>query len=433
MKKLFSVLLLFAVAAGNYACSDDDPATDPGTDPIVPPASLAQPVCISSQVTESSFTVSWEAVDGATSYLYTLQHKNAHGAVTPIVPETTTDQLTLSFSDLKAATEYTFRIKALGDGDQVLDSAWNEITVSTRTPAYMDGPWVVIGDATYEKHPYMPSYCYMTVAFTPNEKTATYYATIVAGDYFDIDPDIPDFEPNTEEDLTAYLLTQEPVADNKHRESSWWEKEVIVGVIGVDAEGNPGKLNWTKIKNPSKSEYEGGSGDEESQATLRIQHVVINSAELEGAPVGCFATVYRFEVVDGALSFRYEDGFYAGDFAKKEPAEWRNYFSSISNAYGEGYDGFYSGWKSSMDLEGSDGLYYYDATFWDASMAGETFELLFLAYDTYGTPGAPGCYTVTLPAQLPEITAPTDPTAYRAAAAAANRIARERGITLRRR
>lgn len=86
-----------------------------------------------------------------------------------------------------------------------------------------------------------------------------------------------------------------------------------------------------------------------------------------------------------------------------------------------------------MDLEGSDGLYYYDATFWDASMAGETFELLFLAYDAYGTPGAPGYYTVTLPAQLPEITQPTDPAAYRAAVAAANRIARERGIAPRRR
>ena len=40
-----------------------------------------------------------------------------------------------------------------------------------------------------------------------------------------------------------------------------------------------------------------------------------------------------------------------GDFAKKETSYWRQYFSSLANAYGEDYDGYYSGWKSSMDLE----------------------------------------------------------------------------------
>lgn len=433
MKKIFSLLLLFAVAGGGYSCSDDDPAADPDPTPETQPVPVAQPVCTSSQITETSFTVSWEAVEGAASYVYTLQHRNAHGAVTPIVAETATEKLTVSFNDLKAATEYTFRIKALGDGKTTLDAEWREYAVTTSAPSYLSGPWVTIDEISYQKHNYMSTYCYINVTFKANDLTDKYYATVMNGTYFDDDPSDPDFEPNTEEDLKAYLLAQAPVADNKIREQNYWGRECIIAIIGVDAEGNPGKLSWTKIRIPTKSEFEGGNPDTQSQATLRIQHVVINSAELEGAPADCFATVYRFEVVDGAASFRYEDGYYEGDFAKKEASYWVDYFSSIANAYGEGYDGYYSGWKSSMELDGGTEGYYYDATFWDTTMAGETFELLFLAYDTDIIPGAPGCYTVTLPAELPAITQTSDPAAYRAAVAAANRIARERGIAPRRR
>lgn len=430
MKQFFATLLLLAVGGGFSACSDDDASSDPR------PEALAQPVPAASQIGEDSFSISWEPVEGALSYTYTLQHKGAHGSVTLIVPETSTEVCSAAFTELKPATPYTFRIKAVGDGTKTADSEWAELTVTTEQPVYLSGPWVEIGEVTYQKHNYMPSYCYINVAFRPNDKTSVYSATVVNGDYFDDEPDNPDFIPNTEEDLTNYLLAQSAVSDDKIREQNYWGREVIIATIGIDADGQTGKLNWKRHKIPTKSEFEGGGEITQSEASLRIQHVVINSGELEGAPAGCFATVYRFEVTKGARSFRYEDGFYEGDFAAKTPDAWRDYFMSISNAYGEKFDGYYSGWKSSMELEGgSDGLYYYDATFWDSEMAGETFEVLYLAFDGDAVPGAPGCYTVTLPKTLPEIT-PTDPAAsaeYRAAAEAARRIARERGIALRRR
>ncbi len=402
MRSLFpSVIMLVTALAASCSKKEIPKATE---EPEPTLASCLCPEPTSSQITENSFTVSWSQIEDAISYTYSLQHKSSHGSVTPIVSETDTKELSVSFSELKPSTEYTFRIKANGDNKTRLSSEWRELNVTTTQAEYLSKAWIEIGDISYQKHNYMSSYCYINVTFIPNEKTAVYYATVMNGDYFDNDPDIPDFIPNTEEDLKNYLLNQSPVSDNKIREQNYWNREVIIGVIGVDAEGNAGKLNWTRVQIPTKDEALGGGEDKKSTASVRIQHVVINSGELEGAPENCFATVYRFQMTDGAKSFRYEDGFYPGDFNGKTAAEWRDYFTSVSNAYGEKFDGSYSGWKNSMQLESSDGLYYYDVTFWDSRMAGESFEVLYLGFDADEIPGSPGCYQVTLPDKLPEIT-----------------------------
>ena len=127
MKKLLPYLLLFILAGGGISCSDDDP-TVPEPEAVMPPAPVA------SDITSDSFAISWEAVEGAVSYTYTLLHKNTHGAITVIVPETNTDALSAAFTDLKASTAYTFRIKALGDGEKTLDSESVSYThLSTRS------------------------------------------------------------------------------------------------------------------------------------------------------------------------------------------------------------------------------------------------------------------------------------------------------------
>lgn len=96
MKKLLPYLLLFILAGGGISCSDDDP-TVPEPEAVMPPAPVA------SDITSDSFAISWEAVEGAVSYTYTLLHKNPHGAITVIVPETNTDALSAAFTDLKAS------------------------------------------------------------------------------------------------------------------------------------------------------------------------------------------------------------------------------------------------------------------------------------------------------------------------------------------
>lgn len=425
MKKLLSLLLLAFVAG---ACTEDDSSPEPQPEPQ--PKAVAQPAPTQKAVSENSLSVAWEAVDGAVGYLYTLQFRNEHGAVTPIVAETETRDLTVDFQELAPATEYTFRIKARGDGQSTLDSEWAELRATTQSPVYLSGPWVEFEVSYAERNSY---YCTIDVTFTPNDKTTAYYASCVYSSYFDDDPDDPDFIPNTEEDMVNYLLAQKPVTDNHMTDTSWgYAYDFILAVVGVDAEGNPGKLHWKQLRTMDRPST---GGSEQSEASVRIQHVVINSGELEGAPESCFATVYRFEPVDGARTFRYEDGYYAGDFARKEPSAWRSYFTDLSNAYGEGYDGYYAGWKSSTLLESSDGLYYYDVTFWDGSMGGETYEVIYMAFDNAGVPGAPGCYTVTLPDELPAITEPGSGTTsdlLRAATAALQRQPRAVRIPFRR-
>lgn len=131
-EKIITVSAAFHIGRGG-ACSDDDP-TVPEPEAVMPPAPAA------SDITSDSFAISWEAVEGAVSYTYTLLHKNTHGAITVIVPETNTDALSAAFTDLKASTAYTFRIKALGDGEKTLDSEWCECPVTTGEPEYLSGP-----------------------------------------------------------------------------------------------------------------------------------------------------------------------------------------------------------------------------------------------------------------------------------------------------
>ncbi|MFQ7503152.1 MAG: hypothetical protein ACLRMJ_08650 [Alistipes finegoldii] len=158
--------------------------------------------------------------------------------------------------------------------------------------------------------------------------------------------------------------------------------------------------------------------------------MVVNSSELEGAP-NCFATVYRFEPTAGARAFRYEDGYYKGDFAKGDIL-LAPVFLVARQCLRRDYDGYYSGWKSSMDLEVSaDGFYYYDVTFWDVSMANETFEVIYMAYEADGVPGVPACYGDPARGDTRR-NAQQTPSAYKAAVAAANRLAHPQALPRRR-
>lgn len=73
-----------------------------------------------SDVGENYITITWSAVDNASSYKVQIG-ENTY----------TTDQLTYQFTSLDADTEYNISVKAVGDGVTYGDSALSEITVST--------------------------------------------------------------------------------------------------------------------------------------------------------------------------------------------------------------------------------------------------------------------------------------------------------------
>jgi hypothetical protein len=79
--------------------------------------------------TDSSFSVQWDAVAGATGYTATA----TGGSQTdwPATIDASGDPVKASFSSLEADTEYVVTVIALGDGTATADSGPSNLTVST--------------------------------------------------------------------------------------------------------------------------------------------------------------------------------------------------------------------------------------------------------------------------------------------------------------
>ena len=114
MKKLFSMMAAFAVMFSFAACGGDEPTETPAPQPS-DKTQLDKPVVTVTSTGEDCFTISWDAIAGATEYLVYLDKNNQ--------PKTT--ETTYTFSNLNAGT-YKPRVKAIGDGT-VKDSSYSDV------------------------------------------------------------------------------------------------------------------------------------------------------------------------------------------------------------------------------------------------------------------------------------------------------------------
>lgn len=98
------------------------------------PVMLETPVANISNSTETSFTVSWEAVENAAYYLY-IFNSSTQG---------TTDENSIEFTGLTEGEKYTFTIKAVAEKESgYQDSKWStliEYTLSAEDPDIPDNP-----------------------------------------------------------------------------------------------------------------------------------------------------------------------------------------------------------------------------------------------------------------------------------------------------
>lgn len=98
------------------------------------PVMLETPVANISNSTETSFTVSWEAVENAAYYLY-IFNSSTQG---------TTDENSIEFTGLTEGEKYTFIIKAVAEKESgYQDSKWStliEYTLSAEDPDIPDNP-----------------------------------------------------------------------------------------------------------------------------------------------------------------------------------------------------------------------------------------------------------------------------------------------------
>ena len=96
------------------------------------PVMLETPVANISNSTETSFTVSWEAVENAAYYLY-IFNSSTQG---------TTDENSIEFTGLTEGEKYTFIIKAVAEKESVYqDSKWStliEYTLQAEDPGNSD-------------------------------------------------------------------------------------------------------------------------------------------------------------------------------------------------------------------------------------------------------------------------------------------------------
>lgn len=86
---------------------------DRNTDGLV----LDAPVLEISNTSSTSFTVAWNAVEGADMYTYEFMEDQA-----------STEKLSVSFEDLKTDTSYTVKVKAVSTVAKA-ESEWSEISV----------------------------------------------------------------------------------------------------------------------------------------------------------------------------------------------------------------------------------------------------------------------------------------------------------------
>lgn len=117
-----------------------------GADPRKP---LATPVLVAGEITESSITVSWEAVANASGYVVT---KN--GDKTNLEEDVTT----YTFKNLSPATTYTITIYAKGDDISYINSAVDSIELKTTGTATVSSYTKITSDSELTEGEYIIVY-----------------------------------------------------------------------------------------------------------------------------------------------------------------------------------------------------------------------------------------------------------------------------------
>lgn len=122
--------------------------------------------------TENSFSVSWEAVEGATGYEYRI----GEGEAVPVEGTTVTVDKDSDGNPLKAGTEYSFSVRAVSTAEGVSPSAWATINVMTEYPAFTAAVDIEISDLDATS---------FNLSVTPNADAVKYYMTLSYSEYFE--------------------------------------------------------------------------------------------------------------------------------------------------------------------------------------------------------------------------------------------------------
>lgn len=84
---------------------------------------------VATVVNKTGARLNWAKVDNASSYTIEVYNNTGFGAPIKAVATVTFDQVPYTITGLEANTQYSIRVKAIGEG--VEDSKWSTVTLKT--------------------------------------------------------------------------------------------------------------------------------------------------------------------------------------------------------------------------------------------------------------------------------------------------------------
>lgn len=169
--------------------SADGRTSDWATVPVELEEVMPAPLPVQTGKTQTSFTVEWNAVDGASGYEYRINGSETAATVTE---NKVTVEQDGEGNSLEAGTEYQFSVRTLSPDPDISPSAWATVTVMTEYPPFNASVDIEITDVTATS---------FIVKATPNEDTEMYCMTLSYSEYFDI------ILSEGKEELIDYLLS----------------------------------------------------------------------------------------------------------------------------------------------------------------------------------------------------------------------------------
>lgn len=173
------------------SCSDSNNET--GDEPT-PTTGLAAPQVTLGEVTATSFTATWSAVDGAEEYRYEVTTAIDSGNGTSAIATGYTPETTLTIDALKPATEYQIRIAARAEG--ITSDNWFTGTVTTLGDE--SGIEVSFSITPCEKY-HSSGYVYPFARVTPSNTDVYYWVSAIPSDQLE------DASTWMQEDIDYYL------------------------------------------------------------------------------------------------------------------------------------------------------------------------------------------------------------------------------------
>lgn len=254
MKRCYAMLLLAAWAGALLTGCDDKSESEPGPPPEPPaPVQLTVPEVSISEAGPDSFRASWKAVTEAAGYACEL-FTEVDGTPTRVQEKNPNSATEVLFEGLTAETSYEVRVKALApEGGGYIDSEYGRAQTRTTAPQ-PTAPWVEIGLECISLNGKLA----VQAKNTPNELCAHYYLSTanvnVIGGGIDTEAQVIEFLLLDYEDgVPGIYRDKEVLTCNNNGAGLDAGQKLFYYVVGEDASGRTGALNWVWFQVPENA------------------------------------------------------------------------------------------------------------------------------------------------------------------------------------